>query len=98
NFAVLNVTNDAFVVLDLFQHLTPANETPPRSEIVAQSFVQPPQGARFAPGIGGQPDVGHAAAVDELLQLVWAEWPGLGGVNLARLFQQVQHVGYLPRL
>jgi len=74
---VLNVADDAVVIADLCENFAAADEAFPGLGILAQLGVQSAHGDGVFVGIGRQPDVGHAAAVDDFLQVVIPEMTGL---------------------
>jgi hypothetical protein len=94
---MFHIANDALVVLDFFQHFASTQEALLGRRVVAQMFVQPAQRVSLALGVGGDPDVRHAPAVDQLLQNKVPEPSGLGRVCGARFPEQAKHADYLSR-
>jgi len=78
DFAVSKITDDVFVSVDAREDVAAAEEPAFGDEIEAEVVVESAEGVSFALGIGGKPDIGHAAAVDEFLQVVRAELSGFG--------------------
>ena len=78
NLAVLDVADDAVVVADLGKDFGAANKAPPRQEVEAEAFVHAAQGVGLLALVGRQPDVGHAAAVEQFLQIESAKRPRRG--------------------
>ena len=77
DFAVLDVTDDEFVVANFGENLAAADETFPGLGIPAQLGVQSAHGDGVFVGIGRQPNIGHATAVDDFLQVVIPKMSGL---------------------
>jgi hypothetical protein len=82
DFAVREVTDDVFVGMDAGEDITAAEETAFGDEVDAEVMVEAAEGEGLALGIGGEPDIGHATTVDELLQIVGAELSGFGQFSL----------------
>jgi hypothetical protein len=78
DLAVGDVGDDVFVVMDPGQDLAATNEAAFRDEVEPEIVVKAPEGMGLALGIGGQPDIGHAATVDEFLEVIGPELSGLG--------------------
>ena len=91
DLAVLDVADDAVVVADLGEDFGPAHKAPPGQQVEAEPFVHAAQGVGLLPLVGGQPDVGHAAAVEEFLQIESAKRPRRGCLVGARLLRSAKH-------
>jgi hypothetical protein len=83
DFAMSDVGNDKFMVMNPGEDFAPTNEAPFGDEIEAEIMVEAPECVRVALSIGGQPDISHAAAVDEFLQVIGAELSRLGQWSFA---------------
>ena len=64
---MLDVTNNALVLVDMREEFGATCEAATCQQIKPQSFVQAPQRVGLSIGISGQPDIRHAAAVDQFL-------------------------------
>ena len=67
DLAVGEIADDVFVGMDPGKDITTAEEAAFGDEIEAEIMVESAEGEGLALGIGGEPDIGHAAAVDEFL-------------------------------
>src|SRR5205814_7155744 len=74
--AVLDVLNHVFVLVNLGQDLAAAQETLSGHKIKPQPVVKLSEGERLSFLVGSHPDVGHAAAVDEFLEVETSEGAG----------------------
>jgi hypothetical protein len=83
DLAMGDVGDDEFMVMNPGEDFATPNEAPFGDEIEAEIMVEAPECVRIALSIGGQPDIGHAAAVDEFLQVIGAELSGLGQCSFA---------------
>ena len=97
DFAVLDVADDVVVVADLGQDFGAAHKAPPRQEVEAVAFVHAAQGVGLLALVGRQPDLGHAAAVDEFLQIESAKRPRRGCLVGSRLVCGAKHRFCLSR-
>src|SRR5438874_12409979 len=91
HFAMLDITDDARMIMDDGQNLGAAHEAPTRSKIEAEFFEQAAQGINFAARIGRQPNIGHAAAVDQFMKIKTAKGLRLGNSSLG-LFCCIEHL------
>jgi hypothetical protein len=64
--------------MDAGEDFATADEPAFGDEIESEIVVEAAEGVGLALGIGGEPDIGHAAAVDQFLQVIGAELSGLG--------------------
>jgi hypothetical protein len=78
DFAMGDVGDDVFVIMDPGQDFTATNEASLGHEIEAEIVVEATESVGISLGVGGQPDIGHPAAADEFLQVIGAELSGLG--------------------
>src|SRR5205814_6280566 len=95
--AMLDVADYSRMVVNLFQDFAPAQKPAAGQQIEAQAFVQTAQGVGLAVGVGREPDVGHAAAVDQFLQIESAKLARRGRGAGAGLFGGPEHRAYLSR-
>jgi hypothetical protein len=83
DFAVCEVRDDVFVIIDSREDIATAQESAFGDEVKAQAVMEAPESDGFALRIGGEPDIGHAAAIDEFLQVIGAELTWLGQCGFA---------------
>ena len=67
--AVLDIADDVFVAIELRENFVALLETAPGGEVEAQLLLEPAQRINLAARIGNQPDVRHAAAVEQFTQI-----------------------------
>ena len=84
DLAMAEIADDIFMVVNVRQDFAAAQETAFGGQAEPQVVVQQAERAGPALGVGRQPDIGHAAAVDQLLQIIRAELAGLAPFGLAR--------------
>ena len=82
DLSVLDIADDAIVIADLGENLAALDEAFLGFGVLSQSRMQSADGNRMFVRIGRQPDVGHATAVDDLLQVVIPKMPGLAPLGI----------------
>ena len=78
NLAVFEVADDALVALAFFQRLAAWRNRFRAVESPCKSGSSRRTAQRLAFAVRGEPDVRHAAAGDQFVQLKFAERPGAG--------------------
>ena len=71
---MLDVADDVVVVAELGEDFVAARKSAARREVEAQLLFQPAQRIVFPARIGCQPDIRHAAAVEQFAQVEPAEF------------------------
>src|SRR5450756_124230 len=66
---MFHVPDDVLLVRELFQDLAAVHETAARGEAEPQLAFQFTQGIRLATSVRHQPDLGHAAAVQQFFKI-----------------------------
>src|SRR5438874_13374847 len=73
-FAMLDIADDAMMIVDAGKDFRPPKEPAAREQIKPQAIMQTAQGISFAVPIRGEPNISHAPAVNQLLQVKSSEW------------------------
>jgi len=88
NPPMFEVADDALVALTFFQRLATLDESLPGRGVALQIREEPAERARLAFAVRGEPDVGHATAGDQFVQLKFAERSGAGRNRSTGFFEQ----------
>ena len=67
DFAMLDITDNAMMIVNAGKDFGATDESPARDEVKSKTIMQPAQGISLAIGIGSQPNIGHAATIDQFL-------------------------------